>query len=66
MVFSGADSGCRNRKALFITTGLAVCFLVIGLRLALAFSSPTFFGYVYDFYHEPVLLYSDAGAFPEA
>ncbi len=64
--FSDACSGRRKKKILFITAGLAVCFLVVGLRLALACSSPTSFGYVYDFYHEPILMYYETGEIPDS
>ncbi len=36
----------------------------VASRLALAVGSPTPFGYVFDFYHEPIVLYHESGVLP--
>ena len=37
----------------------------VACRLALAVGSPTPFGYVFDFYHEPIVLYHESGVLPD-
>ncbi len=45
---------------------VAFCLLAVALRLALAYAAPTAFGYVYDFYHEPMLMFYESGELPDA
>ncbi|HMP74800.1 MAG TPA: phospholipid carrier-dependent glycosyltransferase [Kiritimatiellia bacterium] len=43
-----------------------IVLIAVGLRILLGLDAPTPIGYVYDFYHEPMISYYQTGALPEA